>query len=120
MTSKLITVSSEQKLEEYYGKSIARIKDDFRSDIRKLLLAKSMQAKITNDLKVTPSDVRAYFNSIPVDSLPLLNSEVEIGQITRKPPINDSEKARVKEKLNDLRERILKGEDFSTLAVLYS
>ena len=113
-------IGSEQKLEEYYGKNISRIKDDFRGDIRKLLLAKSMQARITNDLKVTPADVRSYFNSIPVDSLPLLNSEVEVGQITRKPPINDAEKARVKEKLNELRERIVKGEDFSTLAVLYS
>lgn len=113
-------IGSEQKLEEYYGKNIAQIKEDFRSDIKKLLLAKAMQAKITSDLKVTPADVRAYFNSIPVDSLPLLNSEVEIGQITKKPPIDDKEKARVKAKINDLRERIVQGEDFATLAVLYS
>ena len=113
-------IGSEQKLEEYYGKNISQIKEDFRSDIRKLLLAKSMQSKITADIKVTPADVRAYFNSIPVDSLPLLNSEVEVGQITKKPPIDEREKARVKEKLNELRERIVKGEDFSTLAVLYS
>lgn len=113
-------IGSEQKLEEYYGKSISQIKEDFRGDIKKLLLAKSMQAKITNDIKVTPADVRAYFNSIPPDSLPLLNSEVEVGQITKKPPISEAEKQRVKEKLNEMRERIVKGEDFSTLAVLYS
>jgi peptidyl-prolyl cis-trans isomerase SurA len=113
-------LGSEQKLEEYYGKSINQIKDDFRGDIRKLLLARSMQGKITADIKVTPADVRAYFNSIPVDSLPFLNSEVEVGQIMKKPPISEQEKTRVKEKLNDLRERIIKGEDFATLAVLYS
>ncbi len=113
-------IGSEQKLEEYYGKSISQIKEDFRSDIKKLLLAKSMQGKITSDIKVTPADVRAYFTSIPADSLPLLNSEVEVGQITRKPPIDEKEKTRVKDKLNEMRERIVKGEDFATLAVLYS
>jgi peptidyl-prolyl cis-trans isomerase SurA len=113
-------VGSEQKLEEYYGKSINQIKDDFRGDIKKLLLARSMQGKITADIKVTPADIRAYFNSIPYDSLPFLNSEVEIGQITKKPPISAEEKTRVKDKLNELRNRIMNGEDFSTLAVLYS
>ncbi len=113
-------LGSEQKLEEYYGKSITRIKEDFRPDIRKLLLARTMQGKITADIKVTPAEVRAYFNSIPPDSLPFLNSEVEIGQIMRKPPIDEKEKTRVKEKLTELRNRIVNGEDFSTLAVLYS
>ena len=113
-------VGSEQKLEEYYGKSINQIKEDFRGDIRRLLLARTMQGKITGDVKVTPADVRTYFNSIPPDSLPLLNSEVEVGQIMRKPPIDEKEKQRVKDKLNEIRERIVKGEDFATLAVLYS
>ena len=113
-------IGSSEKLEEYYGKSITQIKEDFRGDIKNLMLAKTMQGKITGDIKVTPADVRAYFNSIPSDSLPLLNSEVEVGQITKKPPIDEKEKVRIKEKLNDLRERIVKGEDFATLAILYS
>ena len=100
--------------------TITQIKEDFRGDIKNLMLAKTMQGKITGDIKVTPADVRAYFNSIPADSLPLLNSEVEVGQITKKPPIDEKEKVRIKEKLNDLRERIVKGEDFATLAILYS
>lgn len=113
-------IGSVQKLEEYYGKSITQIKNDFKTDVRKLLLARTMKGKITADIKVTPSDVRTYFNSIPVDSLPYINSEVEVAQITKTPPISDAEKKYVKEKLEKLRDRIMRGEDFATLAVLYS
>lgn len=113
-------IGSEQKLEEYYGKTIMQIKNDFKDDVRKLLLARTMKGKITSDIKVTPSDVRTYFNSIPVDSLPFINSEVEIAQIVKTPPISDAEKKYVKEKLEALRDRIMRGEDFATLAVLYS
>lgn len=113
-------IGSEQKLEEYYGKSILQIKNDFKSDVKKLLLARTMKGKITNDIKVTPNDVRAYFNSIPVDSLPFINSEVEVAQIVKTPPISESEKKYVREKLEGLRDRIMRGEDFATLAVLYS
>ena len=57
-------IGSEQKLEEYYGKSIIQIKDEFEADIRKLLLARTMKGKITADIKVTPSEVRNYYNNI--------------------------------------------------------
>ena len=113
-------VGSEKKLEDYYGKSIIQIKADFKDEIRKLLLAKAMQAKITANVKVTPSEVRTFFNSIPQDSLPLLNAEVEVAQIVRNPPISPDEKRYIKEKVEKLRERILAGEDFATLAILYS
>ena len=107
-------VGSEKKLEDYYGKSIIQIKADFKDEIRKLLLAKAMQAKITANVKVTPSEVRTFFNSIPQDSLPLLNAEVEVAQIVRNPPISPDEKRYIKEKVEKLRERILAGEDFAT------
>ncbi len=113
-------IGSEQKLEEYYGKSIIQIKDEFEADIRKLLLARTMKGKITADIKVTPSEVRNYYNSIPKDSLPLISSELEIAQIVRIPPVSAEEKASVKEKLEKLRERVVNGEDFAALAVLYS
>lgn len=113
-------VGSEEKLEEFYGKTIAELKEDFRDDVKNLLLARTMQSKITGDTKVSPSEVRAYFNSLPEDSLPLIDAEYEIAQIIKKPGIDEAEKIRVREKLEAIRNRIVNGEDFSTLAVLYS
>jgi len=111
---------SEKKLEEFMGKSIAELKADYKDDLRRILLAKTMQGKITQDVKVTPADVRNFYNSLPKDSLPMVNSEVEICQIVKRPPINEEVKASVKEKLQKLRDRIVAGEDFAALAVLYS
>ena len=113
-------IGSEQKLEEYYGKSMIEIKTEFRDLIKNQLLIQTMQSKTTENIKVTPFDVRKYFERIPRDSLPFINSEVEIAHIVRKPDVNEDEKKRVKEKLEALRKRILNGEDFGTLAYLYS
>ena len=113
-------MGSEQKMEEYYQKSVAELKEDFKPSVKEQLLIQHMEAKITEDIKVTPSDIKIFFRSIPEDSLPLINSEVEIGQIVRQPQISIDEKKAVREKLNALRERIIKGESFATLAVLYS
>ena len=77
-------LGSEEKLEEYMGKSIGQLKEEFREDVRKLLLARQEQAKITGDTKVNPSEVRAFFNSIPADSLPL---PLPLKHIGRRPPI---------------------------------
>jgi peptidyl-prolyl cis-trans isomerase SurA len=111
---------SEKKLEEFMGKSIAELKADYKEDLRKILLAKTMQGKITQEVLVTPADVRAFYNTISKDSLPMVNSEVEICQIVKRPPVNEEVKAAVKEKLQKLRDRIVAGEDFAALAVLYS
>ncbi|MCC6252586.1 MAG: peptidylprolyl isomerase [Bacteroidia bacterium] len=111
---------SEKKLEEFMGKSIYELKNDYRDDLRKVLLAKTMQSKITQDVKVTPADVRSFFNSLPKDSIPMVNSEVEICQIVKYVPASEEAKEMVKEKLQKLRDRIVNGEDFAALAVLYS
>ncbi len=111
---------SEKKLEEFMGKSIAELKAEYRDDLKKILLAKTMQNKITQDVKVTPADVRSYYNLLPKDSLPIVNSEVEICQITKRPPINQEVRLATRERLQKLRDRIVAGEDFATLAVMYS
>ena len=111
---------SEKKFVEFYGKSVEDFKTDMRDDIKELLLAQKMQAKITEESSVTPSDVRSYFNNIPKDSIPFIGEEVEIGQIIKKPPVSLEAKKEAKEKLEKIRERIMKGEDFSVLAALYS
>ncbi|NSW44897.1 MAG: peptidylprolyl isomerase [Bacteroidales bacterium] len=113
-------IGSEKKLEEYFNKSIIDIKADLRKSLRKQMLAEKMQEKITGKIKVTPTDVRNFYNSIPADSIPTIHEQVEYQQIVIYPTISEKEKIEAKEKLNHIRERILKGESFSTLAVLYS
>jgi len=111
---------SEQKFIEFYGKSIEDFKTELRDDIKDLLQSQKMHAKITEEITVTPSDVRNYYNAIPKDSLPFVNEEVEIGQIIKKPPVTAEAKNEAKQRLQKLKDRITKGEDFSVLAALYS
>ncbi len=111
---------SKEKFEEYYKKSISEFKDEFRDNIRNQMIIQMMEGKITEAVKVTPSEVKRFFDKIPSDSIPLINAEYEIGQIIRQPAISKAEKEVVKQRLNELRERIIKGEKFASLAALYS
>lgn len=111
---------SQEKFEEFYEKSVVEFKEEFREQVKEQLMVESIQGKITEDVKITPSEVREFYKSIPADSLPLINSEMEIAQIVKMPKISNEEKQRVAEKLNELRNRVLNGENFATLAILYS
>ncbi len=113
-------IGSEEKLEEYYNKSIPEIKEEFREVIKDQLLVQREQQEATKDLKVTPQEVRAYFKSMPDDSIPMVNTEFEMEQITLDPVIKEAEILRIKDKLREFKERINNGENFATLAVLYS
>ena len=120
MTYYIQQFGSVEKLEEFYGKRTNVIKDELRSDIQEQLIAQKMQGKITGDVKLTPSEVRQFYNSIPQDSLPLINSEVELQQIVKRPTFSAEAKLAAKEQLEVYRARVVKGEKMSTLARLYS
>jgi peptidyl-prolyl cis-trans isomerase SurA len=111
---------SQEKLERYYNKTLPEIKSELFKIIKNQLLAQQEQQKIIGDVSVTPSEIKTFYKNIPEDSLPLIKTEYVIQQIVKEPPISIEEKLRVKEQLLDLRKRILKGENFSTLAILYS
>lgn len=111
---------SEKRLEESIGKTIQEIKILLRESLKKQMLAEKMMDNLTGSLKATPSEIRQFFKDLPADSIPMINEEIEYEQIVLYPTITDKEKLAVKAKLNELRERILKGDKFSTLAVLYS
>jgi len=113
-------IGSQEKLEAYFKKTIIEIKSDMRQSIKDMLLTQTMQSKITEKVTITPSEVHTFFLNIPKDSIPLIESELEIGKITRIIPISELEKNTIKDKLNIIRDRIIKGEDFATLAKLYS
>ncbi|MBK7441795.1 MAG: peptidylprolyl isomerase [Chitinophagales bacterium] len=111
---------SQEKMEEFYGKSVQEIKEEFRDDVRNLLLIQRMQDNIFGDLSVSPTEVKAFFNGIPSDSLPLINAEIEYAQLIIIPKANAEQKAIAKAKAEDIRKRILAGEDFCSLASIYS
>jgi peptidyl-prolyl cis-trans isomerase SurA len=111
---------SQQKLEEYFKKSTIEIKQDFRDNIREMVLSRKMSKTITEGISATPSEVRAYYKSLPQDSLPYIDAEVEYNQILVYPKSTEQAVADVREKLLGIRERITNGESFATLAVIYS
>lgn len=112
--------NSPEELERRYGKSLEQIRVELRDQIREQLLAREMTGRITKDLKITPAEVKRFYNKIPQDSLPFYSSDVEIGQIVKVAKISDAQKEESKSRLRELRERILNGEDFNALAQKYS
>lgn len=109
------------QFEDYYGQSISEVKETFRSDLENQLLVQRMRSSIVADVSITPSEVKEFFFSIPQDSLPYFNSEVEIGEIMYKPKVNDEQKEISRSKLEEIRRRIVTdGEDFAELAKIYS
>jgi peptidyl-prolyl cis-trans isomerase SurA len=111
---------SQEKLEQFYKKPLLQIKEEFRTLVQEQLMVDEVEQKLTKDIKVTPSEVRNFFNKIPTDSIPMIEMEYEVGQIVKEPIISKEEMEATRERLRGLRERILKGENFAALATLYS
>ena len=112
---------SEEAFVAFYGKSVDDFKSDLKDNIRDLLLAQQMQGKITNDITVTPNEVKTYYANILPDSIPFINVEIEVGQLVKKPKITPEAKKEAKEKIMEIRNRIVKGQSsFSAMAALYS
>jgi len=111
---------SQEKLEEYYQKSMVEFKNEMRDVIKEQMMIETTQQKITKDVTVTPSEVKAFYKKLPKDSIPEVSSEYEIGMIVKNPVMGEEEKEAVKVKLKSFKERIKNGDDFATLAILYS
>ncbi len=113
-------IGSEKKLEQYYKKSILEIKEEFRVIVREQMISQRMQGQITSNVEVTPKEVKAYFDDLNEDSIPTIESEVEYAQILFNAKESEAEKKAAYDKINGFRERIINGESFSTIAILYS
>jgi peptidyl-prolyl cis-trans isomerase SurA len=78
-------MGSQEALEEVAGKTIYQIKDDAKESVREQKLAAAMQRKIVENVRITPNEVKMFFDKIPKDSLPFYESELEICQIVLYP-----------------------------------
>ena len=113
-------IGSVKKVEKYFDKTIAQIKDELSVNIREQLTAQMMQQEITRFVDITPSEISNYYEDIPKDSLPFIEDQFQIAQILILPNPSDSSILETKSKLNNLKERIESGDKFSTMAILYS
>ncbi len=113
-------IGTERRLEEYYGKTILEIKEEMRPLMKNQMTAQRMQMTITETIDVTPKEVEDAVAKIPLDSLPLIGTEVEIAQVTIVPKVSEQAEKDAIDRLNQLRDRILNGSSFATMAILYS
>jgi peptidyl-prolyl cis-trans isomerase SurA len=113
-------IGSRERLEEYYGKSIDELREEFRDPIREQQISRRMEEEITKNVNVTPSEVRVFFENLPEEDIPMVESEMALSKILMEPPIPEEEINALKERLEGFRQRILDGESFNTLAILYS
>jgi len=113
-------LGSQEKLEQFYHKSMADFKSDQRLPIKEQLMAEEAKKKVVENVKITPSEVKAFYNRIPTDSVPKIGVIYEISHIVIEPAIDPTELSEARNKIKLLRDRIIAGENFSMLARIYS
>lgn len=112
---------SKEEVEKIAGKTLYQLKEDFKEGFRDRKLATAMRNKIIEGIKITPNEVRDFFNKIPVDSLPFYETEVEVGQIVCFPKASRDAEEYCIEQLNDYKKQIETGKkDFGTMASIYT
>lgn len=111
---------SAKNITESLGKSIEALKQELKQDVKDQRIIETMQGKIAGDVKITPHEVKKFFNSIPKDSLPFIPSEVQIGHIVRYATVTREQKEKLRNELLDIKKKVLAGEDFAQLAQIYS
>jgi len=114
-------IGGREELEKFYGKSVAQIKAEFFTIIKKRILSEMMEAKITENMVVTPNDIKKFYNNLPKDSIPYINSKISIAQIVIYPEITEEDKFKAKTELKKYRDQIVNNEKrFETIALTKS
>ena len=112
---------SKEKLEEYFGKRLSEIKADRKEQIMEQQRTETMKSQLVGEIKLTPAEVRKYYNQLSKDSLPMVPTTVEVQVIMMEPRIPFEETDAIKARLRQYTEDINAGKyEFSTLARLYS
>ncbi len=109
-----------EALENFYGKPLPAIKEEMREPLRELMKVERIRNKIVKNVYVTPSEVSAFFAKLPPDSMPYFNMQVKLAHLVRKPRPLPEDEQRAYQKALEIRQRILQGESFENLAILYS
>ncbi len=113
-------LGGDEEAEAYFGKSLYQLRKDWKEQLQDNSLIQQEQQEIAKKIpELTPYDVKQYLDTVDVDQLPVVPIKYKMSQICIYP---DRERAKMecKERLLALRERIMNGEKFATLARLYS
>lgn len=114
-------LGTREKVEQYFRKPFPEIREYYATNMRNRTRVQQVRNSLTKNLKVTPGDVRRYYNTLSQDSIPYVPLQVEVQLLTLNPVIPRQEIDDVKARLRDYADRVTRGEsDFSTLAILYS
>lgn len=112
---------SQEKLEQQMGRTVFQMKEDNRASIKEMMLAEEMKNQILKSVKITPNEVKKYFETIPTDSLPFFPASVELGQIVIEPKASEEMEVYARKKIEDIRKQIVEGSSlFETMAGIYS
>lgn len=114
-------IGSKEKLEEYLEKPINELRSEWRTGIKNQSIQQQMTQKLCEDVTVTPSEVRLFYERLPKDSIPYIETQVEVQMIALQPQMSKQQIDEIKNRLRDFTQRVNSGESqFSTLAILYS
>ena len=114
------TLGGDEQVEEYFGKPLYKLRQEWREQLEESTLAMQEQQEIAGKIPtVTPYDVKQYLDTVDVNSLPVIPIKYQMSQICIYPD-REAANLAVKERLLSIRERIINGEKFATLARLYS
>jgi len=117
----IASYGSKEVLEEIAGKTVYQIKEDFKEALREQKLAEQMRGKIVDNIKMTPTEVKAYYSRTPKDSLPFYESEIEVSQIVLQPKANKDVEEYVAKQLYDYKKQVESGsKKFEQLVKFYS
>lgn len=114
-------IGSKEKMEEYFKKTTSEIKEELRQTIHDQMTIQMVQQKLVSNIKLTPGEVRHFYQNLPADSLPMIPAMVEVQIVTIEPPIPQEDIEATKKRLREYADRVNSGSaDFSLLARLYS
>ena len=113
-------LGSKEKVEDYFNKSVIELVNELKPIVENQLLVQKMQFSIVKDVDVSPSELNEFYNNLTPDSIPIIETQFQVAQILKEPEPSIIAIEETLSKLEELRNRILKGSDFSTMAILYS
>lgn len=113
-------LGSQQVVEDLYGKSVYQLKDELREEVKNGMTTQRMVQQLSDEISVTPQEVKAFYEQLPEDEVPYLSTQVCISQIVRAPKPSKEQEAVVVVKLQRIREEILQGRPFDSLARKHS
>ena len=113
-------LGSLAKVESFFNRSIESMEDELLFIVKDQFYTQKKQSKIISNVKITPNEVKEFYNQLKSEDIPLVPTKLELSQIVISPVLSEEKQQSIKDKLNNFRKRIYNGEDFKVLATLYS